>query len=79
MSGAKSTWMDARIPPDRSPDAVPVIRWGAGKATPLVIDTVGYNERTWLGFNGYLHSDELRTLERITRPKHTRCAATVRS
>jgi hypothetical protein len=34
----------------------------------LVIDTVGFNERTWLNFNGAMHTDELHTVERITRP-----------
>jgi hypothetical protein len=43
---------------------------GKWEGDTLVIDTVGYNERTWLGFNGYFHSDELRTVERITRPNY---------
>jgi hypothetical protein len=43
---------------------------GRWEGDTLVIDTVGYNERTWLGFNGYLHSDELHTIERITRPNY---------
>jgi hypothetical protein len=41
---------------------------GRWEGDTLVIDTVGYNERTWLGFNGYLHTDQLHTIERITRP-----------
>ena len=43
---------------------------GKWEGDVLVIDTVGYNERTWLGFNGFFHSDELRTVERITRPNY---------
>jgi len=34
----------------------------------LVVDTVGYNERSWLGFLGYMHTEKLHTIERITRP-----------
>ncbi len=34
----------------------------------LVIDTVGYNEKTWLDFGGHMHTDELHTIERISRP-----------
>jgi hypothetical protein len=36
----------------------------------LVVETVGFNEKTWLNFGGYMHTDELRTIERITRPDH---------
>jgi hypothetical protein len=41
---------------------------GRWEGDTLVIDTVGYNERTWLGFNGYFHTGELHTEERISRP-----------
>jgi hypothetical protein len=34
----------------------------------LVVETTGFNEKTWLNFNGAMHTDELRTLERFTRP-----------
>ena len=34
----------------------------------LVVDTVGYNEKTWLDFGGYMHSDQLHTVERFSRP-----------
>lgn len=34
----------------------------------LVVDTVGYNDRTWLDISGYPHSEDLHTVERITRP-----------
>jgi len=41
---------------------------GRWEGDTLVVDTVGYNERTWLGFNGFFHTDELHTIERISRP-----------
>lgn len=34
----------------------------------LVIDTVGYNEKTWIDYNGHMHTDQLHTIEYITRP-----------
>jgi hypothetical protein len=43
---------------------------GKWEGDTLVIETVGFNERTWLGFNGFFHTDELRTVEYITRPNY---------
>jgi hypothetical protein len=34
----------------------------------LVVETTGFNEKTWLNFNGTMHTDQLTTVERITRP-----------
>lgn len=34
----------------------------------LVVDTVGYNEKTWIDYNGHNHTEQLHTVERITRP-----------
>ena len=34
----------------------------------LVVDTIGYNEKTWLDFGGHMHSDQLHTIEYFTRP-----------
>jgi hypothetical protein len=34
----------------------------------LVVETTGFNEKTWLNFNGTMHTDELKTVERISRP-----------
>lgn len=44
---------------------------GQWQGDTLVIDTVGFNEKTWLNFAGYMHTDELRTVERITRRGNT--------
>jgi hypothetical protein len=41
---------------------------GHWEGDTLVIEAVGFNEKTWLNFGGYMHTDELRTIERITRP-----------
>ena len=41
---------------------------GHWEGDTLVIDTVGYNEKSWIDFNGHIHSDQLHTVEKITRP-----------
>ena len=41
---------------------------GRWEGDTLVVDTVGYNEKTWLDYSGHMHTDQMHTLERITRP-----------
>jgi hypothetical protein len=41
---------------------------GHWEGDTLVIDTVGFNEKTWLDYGGHMHTDQLQTVERITRP-----------
>lgn len=41
---------------------------GHWEGDTLVVDTVGYNEKTWLDFGGHMHTDQLHTVEYITRP-----------
>lgn len=36
----------------------------------LVIDTIGYNDKTWLDMVGHPHSDQLHTIERLRRLDH---------
>jgi hypothetical protein len=36
----------------------------------LVIDTIGFNDKTWLDMVGHPHSDSLHTVERIRRLSH---------
>ena len=38
------------------------------EADTLIIDTVGFDERTWVSGNGWYHSDKLRVIERLRRP-----------
>ena len=38
----------------------------------LVVETQGFNERTWLNFDGTMHTNALRTLERFSRPNRDR-------
>jgi hypothetical protein len=34
----------------------------------LVVETSGFNEKTWINAQGYMHTDELSTIERFSRP-----------
>ena len=34
----------------------------------LIIDSVGFDERTWISGNGWYHSDKVRVIERLRRP-----------
>jgi hypothetical protein len=40
---------------------------GRWEGDTLVVDTIGFNENTWLDQDGHPHSDALRTIERFTR------------
>jgi len=40
---------------------------GHWEGDTLVIDTVGYNEKTWIDYNGHMHTDQLHTIQYITR------------
>ena len=74
FEGGAHVWreihMDGRSHPER--DALnptyfghSVGRW---EGNTLIIDTIGYNEKTWLDYGGHMHTDQLHTIERITRP-----------
>lgn len=41
---------------------------GHWEGDTLVIDTVGFNESTWLDYGGHMHTEQLHTIEYITRP-----------
>jgi hypothetical protein len=64
MDGRKHPSKDA-LNPTYFGDAI-----GRWEGDTLIVDTVGFNERTWLGFNGFFHTDELHTVERFTRPNY---------
>jgi hypothetical protein len=36
----------------------------------LVVDTIGFNDKTWLDYSGHPHSDALHVVERIRRVNH---------
>ena len=43
---------------------------GHWEGDTLVVDTVGYNERSWVDFSGHMHTEAMHTVERITRPDY---------
>jgi len=63
----RQVWMDGRgHPEDPNPD------WlghsiGHWERDTLVVDTVGFNDRTWLDDAGHPHTDKLHVIERFTR------------
>jgi hypothetical protein len=41
---------------------------GHWEGDTLVVETTGFNEKSWLNFNGTMHTEQLRTIEKFTRP-----------
>jgi len=63
----RTIWMDGRKPPQ---DADPL--WmgfsvGHWEENDLVVDTTGFNDKTWLNGAGYPHSEALHLIERFHR------------
>jgi hypothetical protein len=74
FEGGAHVWreihMDGRPLPDPKDITPTYFGYSVGhwEGDTLVVDTVGFNEKTWLNFGGYMHTDQMRTVERITRP-----------
>lgn len=63
----RQVWMDGRAhPKDPNPDWLgdSIGRW---EGDTLVVDSVGFNDRTWLDDVGHPHTERLHTIERYTR------------
>jgi len=63
----RQIFMDGRtLPKDPNPSFMgySVGHW---EGDTLVVETIGFNERTWLDFGGHPHSEGLRVTERIRR------------
>jgi hypothetical protein len=43
---------------------------GKWEGNTLVVDSIGFNDKTWLDYEGHPHSDQLHVVERIQRPSH---------
>jgi hypothetical protein len=41
---------------------------GSWDGDTLVVDTIGFNDKFWFDFRGHPHSEQLHTIERLTRP-----------
>jgi len=64
----RNIWMDGREQPkDPNPD---YLGYSVGKweGDTLVVDTIGFNDRTWLDAAGHRHGEKLHVTERYTRP-----------
>lgn len=67
------TWRSIAMDRDHPPD--PDQTWlgdsvGHYEGDTLVIDTVGFNDKTWLDQTGYPHSDALHLMERVHLADH---------
>jgi hypothetical protein len=63
----RQIFLDGRgLPADPTPSFMgySVGRW---EGDTLVVDSIGFNERTWLDFGGHPHTEALRTTERFQR------------
>jgi hypothetical protein len=63
----RQVWMDGRAhPKDPNPNwqGHSIGHWEGGT---LVVDTVGFNDRTWLDDAGHPHTERLRVIEKYTR------------
>lgn len=56
VQDAEPTWMGDSI--------------GHWEGDTLVVDTTGLNDKTWFGYGGQPHSEQLQVIERIRRPDH---------
>jgi hypothetical protein len=75
----RTIWMDGRKPPE---DADPL--WmgfsvGRWEGNDLVVDTTGFNDKTWINGAGYPHSEALHLIERFHRTdaKHMQLDITI--
>jgi hypothetical protein len=75
----RPVWTDGRpLPEDPDPtwDGYAIGHW-EGDYT-LVVESSGFNDKTWLGATGYPHSDEMRVTERYQRLDHDTIAYNIR-
>ena len=66
----RQVFMDGRVHPA---DVTPTYMGhsiGSWDGDTLVVDTVGFNDKTWLDRDGRQHSDELHVIERFHRADH---------
>jgi hypothetical protein len=63
----RQVWMDGRAQPkDPNPDWLGH-SFGHWEGDTLVVDSVGFNDRTWLDDAGHPHTEQLHVIERFTR------------
>ena len=72
FEGGGHVWREIYMDGREHPEVVSPTYFGHSighwEGDTLVVDTVGYNEKTWLDYSGHHHTDQLHTVEYITRP-----------
>ena len=66
----RQIWTDGRdLPKDPDPSwyGYSVGKWDGDT---LVVDTIGFNNKSWIDGNGHPHSDEMHVVERYRRVDH---------
>ena len=66
MSGVRCGWMAVASRKTRIPIgwAIPL---ATGRETRLVVDSIGFNDQTWLDDAGHPHTEQLHVIEKFTR------------
>ncbi len=67
----RTIWMDGREL-SRGADASPWMGYSVGhwEGETLVVNTIGFNDKTWLDRDGHPHSADLHVVERVHRVDH---------
>jgi hypothetical protein len=75
----RTVWMDGRKPPQDSDPLWMGFSVGHWDGNDLVVDTTGFNDKTWLTGAGYPHSEALHVIERFHRAdvKHMQLDITI--
>jgi hypothetical protein len=74
----RQVFMDGRQLPDNPNPSFMGYSVGRWEGDTLVIDSIGFNETTWLDFGGHPHTEALKTTERIRRDTFGRLDVEVR-
>jgi hypothetical protein len=64
---SRQIFMDGRALPTNPNPSFMGYSIGRWDGDTLVVESVGFNDRSWLDFSGHAHTEALRTTERITR------------
>lgn len=72
FEGGGHVWREIHMDGREHPEGVNPTYFGHSvghwEGDTLVVDTVGYNEKTWIDYNGHMHTEQLHTIERFSRP-----------
>jgi hypothetical protein len=66
----REIWMDGRNHPSDLPPTYMGHSTGKWEGEALVVDTIGFNDKTWLDRVGHRHSEDLHVIERFRRVNH---------